>query len=438
MTCSPERKRNVLKAEIGLFLILLAGGLVLIWCMTEGEPQVGDEAVIRVGVGRDLLAGLPRGRQGLVGSLRWAPLPTLAVLPLLRLPAPFGGDGSPIVVAVISAALLCALLSAWLGRCGMGKVLRLTVSLAIFLSPVMQHALVAGSAGPLFLLMAVAALCFLLHWWQTGQLRSLAYMALCLSLALIARYQAVALLTMSAVAVAFHLFAARKPAKHYAEATAIVFLVPSLYVILLWIASNWLIMGDALFFMRGLTHVGASLATLVQGCEWARVLVLATLVILPWVVRGRRRVVRTGWSALVIVGVCVAFGYGPQSASLPMSNLPNTEIAQVTAQLITRHPNDWIVYSGYRGYPLSRALGSETGPYLHHTLSFYTAPVLESTRGKRAYILTRASDHGGAWEDMNIKHPGLFEHGASFTVFEAEWDHWRLWRMVRNDPTDRR
>ena len=70
------RPRGRHAAGVYLFLVLVGLGVALAhYRVGPGGPGT-REAVVRVGVGEDLLLGRTRGRQGLVGSLRWAPLPT--------------------------------------------------------------------------------------------------------------------------------------------------------------------------------------------------------------------------------------------------------------------------------------------------------------------------------------------------------------------------
>jgi hypothetical protein len=54
--------------------------------------------------------------------------------------------------------------------------------LAVFLSPPIRFYAAGGGGEILFALFGVAAVCFLLHWWETDQLRSLSYLALALML----------------------------------------------------------------------------------------------------------------------------------------------------------------------------------------------------------------------------------------------------------------
>jgi len=436
----PQRRLKAVHLEIGLFLVLMAGGLFLAWHTSESEVVLNTEAVIRVGVARDLLHGFPRGRQGLVGSLEWAPLPTLLLMPTLRLPAPFGGDWAPVMVALTAAAFLSVFLSAWLGRCGVGRFLRLGVSLAFFLSPAVQKTVLAGSAEPIFWLTIFATVCFLMHWLETEALRSLAYLSLALALAVATRYQAAMLFLVTGLFVVLHL-CVRRQRKSYAEATLIVFLVPGLYVLLLWLTTNWLIMGNAFFFLRGLFVEGA----LWQGAgrvldnveEWGHVALLVILSLAVWWMRGLNRLLRGAATVAVVLAVCVPIWYGPYGDTRREERQRRVETEAVARDLAADYKEDWIVYSGYLGYEFSRPHDEPRVEHVYHTLSFYLDPTLADTRGKRTYILAPRAKGYGCWEDVNLKYPEMFSQGTYFTVFERRWENWQLFRVVRMDGTDR-
>ena len=439
MTSLQDRPR-VFHVEIGLFLVLMAGGLVLTWWMCEGSPRLEAEGVVRVGVAQDLLKGIPRGRQGLIGSLQWAPLPTLLLMPFVRLPAPFGGDWAPIVVSLGAAALLCAWLSAWLGRCGIGKTMRLAIALVFFLSPGVQRAIAAGSAETILWLAAFVAISFLIHWWETDQLRSLAYLSLSLALALATRYQAVILFVVAGAFVGLHL-RARRRRKGYAEATLIVFLVPGSYVLALWLISNWLIMGDALFFLRGLIGAGSPWEgfhrAMLRSREWGQTALLVIIGLSVWRMRAAGRQWRGAVVGLVVLAVCVPIWYLAQDGHRrDVVRRRTAEFSAVTRELASKHGQDWIIYSGYQGYALARPREGRKVHFLHHTLSFYLGPAMKNTRGKRTYVLIPRPKGDGCWEDMNLRFPGIFAHGAYFTVFDRGWTNWQLLRIVRLDGTD--
>lgn len=424
-----------------LFAILVVIGLSGAWFVMSHNPDFSREAAIRAGVGQDLLKGFPRGRQGLVGSFAWAPLPTLMGLPMLRLPEPFGDLYAFTFMAMAAAAGLCAFLNEWFRRCGVRGGVRFAVTVVVFLSPAIQQPAMRGDSGPLFALLAMATMVFLLHWWETEQLRSLAYLAVTVALAVLTRYQGLLLFLAALAAVVLHL-ALRPPRKNYAEATLIIFLVPPLYAAGLWLAANWLIMGDALFFVRGIAAAGASPGgwadLLTVGVEWRLVLVLAALPLLVWVPYRLARGGRALWIGLPALGFSFLLWWGG-TALTPLRVSPaDAELSQVVAHINSVRRHDWVVVSGYRGYEVADGMPGRGRGHLQHVLSFYLDPILRDTVQRRTYLLAPKPEGIDRWEDLNLKYPHLYAEGAPFTVFEKSWPHWRLYRVVRVDETDRR
>ena len=123
---NPMDRPRELRLAIALFLTLAAAGAAVTWMLMRERANAPRgpganfcrEAVVRAGVGHDLLTGVTRGRQGLVGSLYWAPLPTLLALPLLPPTAPFGEAWAFTAMALLGAAFFCAFLNVWLRHCG--------------------------------------------------------------------------------------------------------------------------------------------------------------------------------------------------------------------------------------------------------------------------------------------------------------------------------
>ena len=438
-----KRSKALGKTEAAAFLLCLAIGAAVIWYIHSAALPPSREAIVRAGVGRDLLVGVSRGRQGLVGSLYYGPLPTLLALPLLNLPAPFGDCFALVIVSLISVAFLGACICAWLRQCGIAVLTRLGIALAVCCSPVVLGEMLRGTSAPLFMALIFLALCFLMHWWRTDALRSLAYLALVIALAMITNYQAVALSAVIGAFLVIHV-TQRRRGRSYAEATLIVFLLPSLYVAALWIISNWLIMGDPFFFMRGLANTTGApdhvKSLLTDGCPWLPVLLLcvvgmcghaAAAVKMP---RVRRF---AGLAILVAAGIMFwpeeAGQLGTQSGPVTASS----ELPEVLGDFDKAFGSEWLIVAGHRGYEVTRTAAPKI-PYVYHTLSLYPALMLERTRGKRAYLLVPAPEGADRWEDINLKFPAAFDEPPPFAVYQRTWRHWRLWRVVRMDETDRK
>ena len=157
-----------------------------------------------------------------------------------------------------------------------------------------------------------------------------------------------------------------------------------------------------------------------------------------WRVRRLGATWRSVWSGLIVLVVFQLLVGADPTPPKGATEDRDAELSEVVAYLGKAHGQDWIVYAGHRGYELARVFERRHMPNFHHTLSFYPDQVLESTQGKRAYLLAPRPRGVGRWEDINLKYPGIFDRGAYFTVFERSWENWRLLRMVRMDESDRR
>lgn len=438
-----------------VFLVLAGLGVALAHWMVGPEGPGSYEAVVRAGVTRDLMNGLTRGRQGLVGSLRWAPLPTLLALPMASAPGFEEGTFGMCVVAAVASALLCVFLSRWWAQYGMREVVRTPIAFALFLSPPMLRPILDGTSETLFVFCVVATLAHLVHWWETEELRSLAYTAVAAGAAVYVRYQAIVVLAFVVALYFVHLVANRKR-ESYVEATLITLLLPAAYLIGLWFGANWLIMGDALFFLRGLRAQGGevfSLRNLAEGAEWAACLVPALLAALGWGLCRLSGSKRTVWTGLPVLLACGLLWLGgtealvraPFGSPRPLfHSLDPTSVElrrAVLPHLLANHTGDSVLVSGYRGYEVTRLAG-RNGMFVHK-LSLYLEKSLEDTRGRRLYLLVPRPgardplrEDIDRWEDANLVYPRIHAEGARGLLYEKAWAHWSLWKVVRTDTKD--
>jgi len=435
------KKKTVGRTELAIFCLCLLLGSLALHYITGRGADLSNEAGIRAGVGDDLLLGRSRGRQGLIGSLYYAPLPTLLALPLLQLPAPLGGEGSFAVLALIGAALLATALSAWLRQCGVAALTRIALALCVLASPFSLRSILQGSGDMLFAFLIFTAFCLFIHWWRTESLRSLAYLAVVTGLAILTRFQAAALLVLLFLCVLLHL-RQRSRGRSYAEATIIIFLAPALYFAGLWITANWLIIGKPFFFLRGLSHAAAAgdhpLSLLTDGCSWTAPLLLCLLALLAQLsalITGPRLRHAAGIGLLLASLLFWRHGQPPVTRQPSPADI---ELQQVLAEFNQSHRDDWLVVSGYRGYLIRRRMPAAATPHLYHSLNFYPDQMLKDTRGKRAYLLVPEPRGADRWEDINLKYPLIYSRPNAFTVYEKVWKHWVLWRIIRMDETDRK
>jgi hypothetical protein len=361
-----------------------------------------------------------------------------------------------------------------------------------------------GDGSLLFGLLALTAVALTIRWLQRNSLRDLAYLSVLMGLLLLTRFQSILLVAAVLLLVLIYLIfwnpeaaSLRRPGgslarpgrkRSYAEATLIIFLSPIVYAFLVWLAANWLIMGNATFFLRGLipSHwpPGASHSPLAwleifrSGCEWHIALIAALLVGVAWLMGPKAQVAAQPVSCSdgeergthLLTPLRGASPFPPPFPSLEPSTRPDSpgggavvllmsvlifgvplavpsapgpeekETCEVLDYLVKHHFEDRVVVAGYRGYDLVRRVRNmpdapeSAREMFVHIQTFYFSKVLSDTRGKRLYLLIHRPVGSDRWEEIQLRFPGISApHGADFTVFEKGWKDWQLLEVVRTD-----
>ena len=428
-----SRDKKVRRQGRTVFVVILAAQLLaaLVINSAPGGDVLSGEAISRTGVALDLLNGRMKGRQGLVGSLYWAPLPTLLVLPIV--PLSQSGFASCIVCAFFAAAA-GAFLNAWWRRYGVGPVVRFLGVLLFEAQPQVLLSVMSGTSAILFATLIVACFACLLRWLSEGRLNSLAYLSVFVGLAVLTRYQAVVFGLAVLMIVLVALVSERK-GKGYREATLIAFLVPGLYAAAVWFAANWLIMGDPIFFLRGILpscYVKVGLfSMLTEGCEWPLALFALLLAAVSWRRSDRPAGAGVGFLVLLICAAAMVIGVYTLDRKERISE--RKEIGDIVRYCVDNHSEDRVVSSGYRGYEFTRGLPPHQRKIFVHRISMYLGKVLKDTRGKSLYILVPKPVGGDRWEDINLIFPGMYEGAPEIILSHHGWRNWRLFRVVRTD-----
>ena len=449
------------------FIAVLAMLLVVVFFYRVGVSQ---EAVVRVGVGSDLLAGLVEGRQGLIGSLKWPPLPTLLVLPLVRIPG-LGGSGLafPVLNAILSAFTV-TLLNTWWRRFGIPRVVRYPLLCVYQLSPPVIGAVLTGSSVTVMLLMLAAGAYFLVHWLRTLDIRSLAYLGVLGGLSVITRYQTILLVMLIAVLIMMRILRKRgqvpfvrstlrayrqkgpDPFSSFRTGTFLAFLIPSVYTLALWFIANWLIMADPAFFLRGLSTRARFLAEITElDVEWYLYLVPVLLVLIPHTFTRRKvrhgRARRTVSLGLVVIVLVAAVAW-PYVTEFVLSEFHASyfgrhhERLRQVDEIVThldRQPEAKVFVSGYTGYHfVARARNREQ---FVHLMNLDPREIERRTHGQPLFFLVPRPRGLNRWEDVNLQAPWLFDDYMRHVladgklrmtfVLEKEWPDWHLIEAVR-------
>ncbi len=435
-----------------LFFVLFALGIAMAACLGYPDGAPSADGVVRAGIGNDLVEGAMRGRQGLIGSLRWAPLPTLLAMPFERLPGLILGAFAMCVIAAASYALLCAYLNSWWASLGLSVAVRIPVLLALYLSPWVRNEIAAGTSASLFVLLAVLSVCFFIDWWERHELRSLAYLSLIVGIGIVTQYQFVIILLGILVGI-FARILLRRFSRHtgpegpeaqraYTQGTLIIFITPSLYMAALWVMANWLIMKNPSFVLRGLPwgdwRAAAWTPLLSDGCDWGACVVPVAIALSGWL--GARIFVPQSGGRYAAIPLRLLGGAGALILALvalmaPVVPKPGMidDVKNVAVALESCDTSDRVAVSGYSGYVLGYVATPRVRAMLYHTLSIYMDQVTHDTRGRRLFVAVPPETPVYRWEDIHLTYPGLFGAYPSFVVFEREMGAWRLLGVARQD-----
>lgn len=252
-----------------LVVAIVATYVGLVARLAWTHPQVvGGDASILEGVSQEALAGTTPGRQALVGSAWWGPLPLALHLAATTVFGPLRSPGGllagvPLAVWLSGLFVIVACLWAvrhrslseglqWNGRrppvfpLALAAVLPAALSLA---AGGMAQAVVAPLA--LFLVIESAA------WLATGQLRHLVPSAFAMAALLLCGVTAWGWVAFGAAAMVLGALP-RKALARRLPGLLLLGWLPAVYALGVWALLNWLIMGDTLFFLRPLATLSAA------------------------------------------------------------------------------------------------------------------------------------------------------------------------------------
>jgi hypothetical protein len=233
-----------------VFWAVLAVAAVMFAVGCYRVERVSREASMCEAVCCQLLDNTMEGRQGLVSSAWWPPLPVLLRIPI----AAFVGSGNfPVASLLVSALfgslvlfLLERILRAW--NLGWPRFLML---LALALNPFFVQAFSDGSSVTTVIFFTLLVAESLVRWVTSRKLRFLVHLGIGSAILLGFAFEMSAWLLVVFIILATDLVFSHS-GRDQIEAVLIMALLPTVYMIGLWLLMNWLIMGDALCFLRSL------------------------------------------------------------------------------------------------------------------------------------------------------------------------------------------
>lgn len=461
--------------------VLFAAGLYL-------DAPADREAVVVQTVCRKILDNTTEGRQALVSSVWWPPLPVLLRLPLTGV---LGADGTCLASRIVSAwfgaavlVLLAGILRAW----GLGRERLLTV-FAVAAYPPFLSGCLNGSSAALTVFLALLTLYGLVQWLAGQTLRHLIYFGLGSAGLLLADFGGALWLLPVFLALALERLV-RRTGRQEKEAVLILALLPPFYAAGLWFLMNWLVMGDALYFLQslrgvaagddggvcwsgpagwcgggaalpaaalalsawkrdraGLTlcvltggFVGVALALAFYGMIWdaAPVLLLclfpAGILCIGYVAGKLFAFSRSGRVALSVIPLLVVLCAGVEAHFAGPRAGPEDGrdrdiwLPRIERHVLSRSEYPKVFVCGYDSFLL---LGPDPGPIFAHALDFNFHQAKEDYYGHDLYVLVHAPEGRSAMDSVHWKYPNMYRLGHRSTLYDRTFGNWRLFEIIQ-------
>ncbi len=474
---------------------LLAAGLLLAAERQAYGPLAAGQVWAHEGICRELVAGTTEGRQALVGSGWFPPLPSLAGLPAayLRPRADF-----PWAAAAAAAVGLAALFyTLWrLAFRYLPRPLAVVAWLAFLVNPGCRA--LAGDPGhAITVAAALVATCKVVDWRSGCRLMDLVKLGFALAALALCGFALSGLgifliLMLPLTALALPVLRPRL------QGVLALGGLPPLYALAVWCLMNWLILGDGIYPLRGVGRAAVwqgwqfpplSLAVSVGLAASLLALVLARLsrhaaagtaglcglVLAVWM--GLLHAFGLAWAAaaaetlLPLVGMvaCVhlasgAWRRGERRAAVVLASLPlalavllqseasgtarvrrivaashapvssaaSGLLPQVAATVAARTPYGRVFVCGYAG--LGELRGARVGPFVP-CLDLHLGALRRDYARQQLFLLLPGPTGRDAWESVYWRYDGIYDRGAQRALFAAQYGSWRLYEIV-SAPTE--
>ncbi len=398
--------------EYLVLLLYILVIVVIVLAALSGSPSYSLESFHRTMAAEDLLDGLSRGRQALVGSLRMAPLPTVLLGIAAGLPLVSVSQAVCVIMAAAGAFVLCWYLNSLWRSEGISPAIRALGGIAILGLPRVTMSIKSGESTMLFVALAAAGIGFLMKWLEDRSLRSLAYAGLLFGLALTVRFQGLFLAAGAALIIVAAILS-KEPEKGLLEGSGFIFATPIVYMILLWLGGNWLLLGNPLFPLQGvlrsvrLRQAGAA-ELLIAGGEWSTLALVAVIAVSPFLPAlfskkadfpAARAVALAG---AITVASIISFFEEPHA----YHKRPDSQAGQVVAYLESNYDNTSFIVTGYTGYEFTRAAGDDKEDAWIHVMHLEQSKldkIMDDFRGRNVFLLVDTGQTAEGWLNMGIE-----------------------------------
>ncbi len=475
-------------------VFVLAAGLWLVAGLSRVDTM-SDEGRIADGICRQLLAGTTEGRQALISSVWWPPLLFLLRLPFVSAFASVEDPVGSLLVSALGAAGVLLIMERMLRRWGVGWPRWLLVCATAF-HPWMIASGMDGSTTTTAICVMLVGIYGLVQWTAERQVGGMVYFALSAAVGLGLNTQ---LGLWAFVMLAFLMMdmAVQPFVRGRAGAAAMLVWLPFLYSAGLWFLMNWLIMGDGLYFVRGVAHWGGlrdGMDSSVQSFRYLHVataglLLLAAGIGILWRRRAAAFLGLAGLTALtvavllsaygwlwhpsviltaVIPLVCVVAGYLAGTAgisralALALSVVPvGMTAGALISGWLTQAPDapgqgriedppgllrsiEQHVMRQTRhgkvfvcGHDAFRLIGAQSSKLFVPSLDFNIDQIRHDYRGHQISVLIRRPAGLSSMDSVHWKYDRIYYFGAGPMLYDSDWGDWRLFEVIEPEGSSR-
>ncbi|MBN1918603.1 MAG: hypothetical protein JW889_11905 [Verrucomicrobia bacterium] len=318
-----------------LFVIALAAFVGLAAWLVYGVGYLAPEAAVRAGIATDLLDGLARGREATICSVWWTPLPTLAQLVFAGIPDWVESGFAGCLLSALGGAVLCFYVARVFLDSGFGKWTSAAAALLCAANPWVALAAGSGGSQPWVLALVTAALFYFRRWTGAQSLHTLVCTSICLALLPVIAHQSTLYVLVVFGAALLSMVFVRGFGLSKIEGTVMLAVSPVVYMVGLWFLFNWLLMGNFVYFLKGVY---------VQPVEVAATTPLAAL---------------PGWLGGVFQREAAANVLGEMMLIAPL--LPVAAVAGVMALVVRRKLLPLVVFGLLACMPLFHAFMGHRG-----------------------------------------------------------------------------
>ncbi len=203
------------------------------------------------GLCRELVAGTTEGRQALVGSGWYPPLPLLAGTPAAACAPTSALPWAAIFTTALAVAISLYTLNRTLGRCISGQNRSARIArVAAWLACAATFAIAQEPLSTAITATGIVAVCKLADWWESGGLADLVKLAFAIAALALCGFATAGIVLALFILMPLPVF--WKPSlKGRFHGVFVLGALPGIYAILVWCLMCWLILGDGLYPLRG-------------------------------------------------------------------------------------------------------------------------------------------------------------------------------------------